>query len=176
MPTSAPGQCRGVVDPVAHHRHGQAAGLQLGHRALLVGRQHLGEHLVHAGLEAQVRGDSLGHRPRVTGDHHDLPHALPAELGDGLTGFGAHLVLQAERPEHGRRRGVEAQQVQHSGPAFGPLRRGVFDGIRPGDLLPVDVSAGGKHPWGCQRRPSSCGLRNRGTGRRCGLGWGLGGR
>jgi hypothetical protein len=76
MPMSARASAGGIVDPVTDHGHGQAAGPQISDRAVLVGRQHLGEHLVHAGLEAEVRGDGLGDRSGVPGDHHNLSDTL----------------------------------------------------------------------------------------------------
>jgi hypothetical protein len=87
------GQSRCVVDAVADHRDGQAAGLQLGDSPVLVGGEHLGEDLVNAGPEAQVGGDGLGDGAGVSGDHDDLLDALLPQLGDGLARPGTDLVL-----------------------------------------------------------------------------------
>src|SRR5690606_24974210 len=109
-----------VVDPVADHRRGQAPGLQPGDDLVLVLREHLGGDLVDTGPEVQIGGDRLGDRPGVAGDHRDLLDAQFAELGDGLRGLRAYLVLQGDGPEH-LRRAVQLDQVQHRGATGRPV-------------------------------------------------------
>ena len=61
MPTSACGQRRGVVDPVAGHRHDAALGLELPDRFALLLGEHLGPDLV----EPELPRHGLGRRPVV---------------------------------------------------------------------------------------------------------------
>ena len=60
---------------------------------VLVLREHLGEHLADAEITSDGVGDLFG----VTGDHRHLD-AHSAEIGHGLAGLRADLVLQRQAP------------------------------------------------------------------------------
>ena len=98
------GQCRSIVDAIPDHRHAGATLLELAHCLVLVLREHLGEHLADAEITPDGVGDLFG----VTGDHRHLDtHSL--EVGHGLAGLRADLVLQRQCPDDL----VVLHQVEH---------------------------------------------------------------
>ena len=66
-------QRRRVVEAVADHRDAAALALQPLDRVDLAVGQHLGDHLVDAGLPR----DRLGGRAPIAGEHHDAKAAAP---------------------------------------------------------------------------------------------------
>jgi hypothetical protein len=92
MPTSASAS---VVEAVADHCHLGAVLLQPLHFAGLVLRQHLGEHLVDAGLA----GDGVGAGLDIAGDH-DHPQAALTQPADRLGGVVLDAVGDAQHADH----------------------------------------------------------------------------
>ena len=94
MATSVPGAHRdadvrlrqrgGVVEPVAHHRHDAALGLEPPDLVELP----LGQHLRHHPLDADRAGHARRGPPVVAGEHHGLETHL-AERRDGDAGWSA---------------------------------------------------------------------------------------
>ncbi len=105
------GQGRGVVHPVTDHRHRLAAALQLDHLAVLVLRQHVGEHLI----DLQFGRDRVRHLLGVPGDHGHLDPAL-VQGRHRVAGGLAHLILQGQCTNHLSL----AQHVQDAGAALRP--------------------------------------------------------
>ena len=66
------GECRGVVDPFADHRHGLSTILEFGDLRVLVLGEHFGEHLV----DVELAGDGVGHLSSVAGDHRNTDVAV----------------------------------------------------------------------------------------------------
>ena len=131
-----------VVDAVADHRDDAALGLQPADDVGLVGRQHLGDHLV----DADLGGDRARGRLVVAGQQHRAAGRAPcsdatasADVGltvSATTSTRAHLAVPGgERPRCGparsaaRARGVErggerAGSSRPSARAGRPARRG----------------------------------------------------
>ncbi len=133
-----PGQRRGVVHAVADHRHacGPRACSSATARSLSSGSTS-----ANTSSTPSRRRDRLGHRPGVAGDHHDLPHAEGAQVGDGL----ARPRAAPRPPARARRRPSSPRdEVEHGRAPVAPAG----DRRRPGRRAPVEPALAQ------QRRPA----------------------
>ena len=85
-------QGRGIIKPVAHHRHHQAAFLQFGNRHGLLLRRDLGDHF----LNVKHGSTALGGGPTVTGQH-DRVYAHGSEHGNGINRVWPHSIGKANQ-------------------------------------------------------------------------------
>ena len=113
------GQRGGVVDAVADHRDDAALALQVGDRVDLVGRQHLGDHVL--GVDADLGGDRARRRAALSPVSSTGPQAEPAELGDRLARW---WVSRCRRRPAGRgpRRPSRPRSTVRPAASRGPLR------------------------------------------------------
>ena len=80
------GQCRGVVDAVAHHSNGSLR-RKLTHNALFFGGQHAGNNLVGAHLALHRKSGSLG----IAREHHRANAHRPQLCNSGSAGCLRHI-------------------------------------------------------------------------------------
>jgi len=92
-----PRQRRGVVDPVADHRHPAPGALQLGDLRRLVLRQYLRDD----GVDAELSGDPFGGGAVVAGEHDDLDIQLVQRIDRGRGG-GPGRIRDGQHPGQSR--------------------------------------------------------------------------
>ena len=94
-PGVRPGQRRGVVDPVADHRHPPARRLPLLDPARLVGREQLGRD----GLDVRLLRDGLRGAGAVAGQDRDLGDLQVLQVVDDVVRLGPDGVAGADQPD-----------------------------------------------------------------------------
>ncbi len=97
------GQRRGVVNPIANHRHFVPLALQTLNGIGFTVRQHAGDHFINAGFF----GDSLRGGGVIPGKHHQ-PVALPMQTRQGVDAVFTQRVADGEQ-----RGGLTIHRQQH---------------------------------------------------------------